>query len=122
MQPESKAARIVALKTAAAIVAPPVDIDLHPVGIGPVGSLVAAWSMDDVHVDSRRLIDLAREPDDGFRRRLEHRLLTGARNEGDEAIVDDQSPVCCLPDRAIGSRGGRRMGQARAERCRSRDD
>src|SRR5690348_1014807 len=70
------------LKPAAAVEALAVDRDLNLVGIGAVAHSVAALRMDDVHVDPRRVIDFARDPDDDLRGGLLHRLLA-RKNEGD---------------------------------------
>ena len=50
----------------------PVDADLDLVRIDPVAHPIAAFAVDDVHVDTRRLVDLAGDADDHPRRRLSY--------------------------------------------------
>src|SRR3712207_9269160 len=75
------AARIRAgLKTAAAFIAFPIDVHLHPVGIDAVGATVAALGMDDVHANARGLIDLACKADDRLHRWLKNGLCAWRRD------------------------------------------
>jgi len=96
-----------ALQPAAAVEAAAIDGKLDLVGIGAVAHPIAALCVHDVHVDPRRLVDLAGDPDDRLRPRLADRLGIGL-GEGDVPRVDQQAPERLGADRVV--RRGRRPG------------
>ena len=105
------------LEPAAALEALPVHVDLDLVGVGAVAHPVAAPGVDDVHVDPRRLVDFAGEPDDHLGRRLEDWLSVGL-GEGEVVLVDQQVPERLGAERVIGRGRRRRRGHAGARAAR----
>src|SRR5678815_1504760 len=89
------------LEPAAAVVLGTVDGDLNLVRVDAIAHPVAALAVDDVHVDPRRLINLAGKADDRLRLRLHDRLAFRA-DEGQVLVVDDQVPEGLGPKPMIG--------------------
>src|SRR6476620_865683 len=91
------------LKSAAAAETLAVDRHLHLVGVSTVAHSVAALRVHHVHVDPRRLIDLAGNADDRLRPGLADWLRPRER-ESDVMLVDQHVPEGLGADRVIGWR------------------